>query len=95
MNDTEKMLNDEMELDKSYAIMFDTPQGKKVLKDLFYKCGVDSTAFVDDARRTIFNLGTQSVCHYIQQRIDGKQTERLKEQESNGIKNYKQGAEDA
>lgn len=51
---------------KDYAIVFDSPEGKRVLSDLMKRCGVLSPTFVvGDSHLTSFNEGKRNVALYI------------------------------
>ena len=62
-----------------YKLVFDTPEGKKVLSDLAKRCFVKNTTYNDNAIQMSFNEGRRIVYVYIQDMVEKDLTQILEE----------------
>ena len=65
---------------KLYRVIFDTPEGKKVLEDLAKRCFENYTTYdSSDSKKIYFNEGRRSVYKYITNLLEKDLTQILEE----------------
>ena len=51
---------------QEYNMVYNTPEGKRVLDDIMYYAAIDRTAFcMKSESQTMFNLGKQSIGYHV------------------------------
>lgn len=62
-----------------YKLVFDTPEGKKVLEDLAKRCFAKNTTFSENNGQMAFNEGRRSIYVFILSMVEKDLTEILEE----------------
>lgn len=62
--------DDPLELHKSYRRVFETPDGRRVLKDLEARSFVRGSSFAPDPGRMAFNEGRRSMSLHVRHMLD-------------------------
>ena len=68
------------QLKVDYEMVFGSPAGKRVLKDILVGCNMYRSSFTSDPYNTAFNEGARFIGLHIQNMVEGKNKQKVKQE---------------